>query len=98
MARLLGDEGDGGEDGDPHDVDEVPVETGDLDLGVVARVELAPHAKHHEEDRRDPPAGDVGPVEAVEHEEARPEEAGGEREIVVQNEAGELLDLVQYEV
>src|SRR5581483_3841609 len=32
---VVGDEVDDGEDDDPHDVDEVPVEPGDLDLEVL---------------------------------------------------------------
>src|ERR1700741_3565969 len=39
---LVGDQVHDGEDHDPHDVHEVPVQTGDLDLEVFLGRELAP--------------------------------------------------------
>ena len=39
---VLGNQVDGGEDEDPHDVDEVPVEAGDLDRLVPARGRAVP--------------------------------------------------------
>src|SRR5215475_1359982 len=98
MSALLRDEVDDGEDGDPDDVDEVPVEAGDLDLGVVARVEPAALELPPEGHEPDHAAADVGAVEAGEGEEGRPEEIGAEGEPVVERECGELVDLVPHEV
>src|SRR5215470_10056820 len=98
MARLLRDQVDDGEDGDPDDVHEVPVEAGDLDLRIVTRVELAPHGEAHQDQEPDDTAGDVRAVEAGEHEERRAEQARRQPQPLVQRESRELVDLVEHEV
>src|SRR5690348_5169572 len=71
------------EDEDPHQVDEVPVEAGDLDdlpaalarseEALLAGVEIAaPDLAGHQYEE-DHPDGDVGAVEAGDHEEHRAE-------------------------
>src|SRR5262245_14498547 len=98
MSRLLRYQVDDGEDGDPHDVHEVPVQPGDFHLGVVAPVELAPHRQADDEQQPDDAAGDVGSVESRQHEERGAEQAGREREPIVHGEGVELVDLVEDEV
>src|SRR5581483_8982857 len=91
-SSLGGDEVDDREDHDPHDVDEVPVEAGDLDhLGLLLR-QLAPQRQvpqrqqHHDAER------DVHAVEPGEHEEARAEEVGLDGEALA-DERRELVHL-----
>src|SRR5678815_910893 len=98
MSALLRDEVDDGEDRHPDDVDEVPVQARDLDLGVVARVEPAPLELPPEAREPDHAAADVGAVEPGEGEEGRAEEIGGQGEPVVERERGELVHLVPHEV
>src|SRR4051794_9467171 len=85
-----------GEDHDPHHVDEVPVETGDLHrLGLLGRQPTLhrprpqgqqPHDAHH----------DVRAVEAGEHEERRAEEVRAEVQ-ALPVELGELVHLAADE-
>ena len=53
---------------------------GDLDLGVVPGVELAPLGELTSSESQTTPTGDVGAVEAGEYEEGGAEEAGRQRE------------------
>ena len=74
------DQVDEGEDDDPHDVDEVPVETDQLDdLGLVAG-DAAARDDADQGHQHDDADGDVHTVEAGEGVEARAEQAGGEAE------------------
>src|SRR4029077_21141736 len=74
------DQVDEGEDHDPDDVDEVPVEADELDhLGLVPRhLVLADHADQRQQ--HDDADGDVDAVEAGQRVEARREQAGREPE------------------
>src|SRR5271155_1839753 len=58
-ARWSSDEIDRGEQGDPHDVDEVPVVRDDDRRGGLRRSELAHRGAGQQEDERDQPADDV---------------------------------------
>src|SRR5688572_6479554 len=80
IACSGGDQVDEGEDQDPHDVDEVPVEADDLDqFGLVGGCAAAgDHADDREQDHD--PDRDVNAVEPGERVEARREQAGGEAE------------------
>ena len=90
------DQVDEGEDDDPHDVDEVPVQTDQLDdLGLVAG-DLAPRSDDHQRQQHDDADGDVDAVEAGERVEARAEQVRGEAEALVV-EGGELVDLAADE-
>src|SRR5262245_43836005 len=73
-SSLLLDQIDQGEDRDPHDVDEVPVEPGDLHVEAVSGRQLA-HERHHVQAREpDHAHRHVRAVEAGEHEERRAEQ------------------------
>src|SRR5438093_700445 len=86
---LLREQVDDGEDHDPHHVDEMPVETGDLDAFGISLCQPALDGeapqRHEPHDAR----GHVGTVQTREHVEARPEEVG----VDVQALAGELGEL-----
>src|SRR5919112_443744 len=74
---------DGAEQAQPDDVDEVPVVGGHLDGVVVAGGELpGTGPQEHDQDERGP-AGHVGPVEAGQGVEGRPEHAAGKRHALV---------------
>src|SRR3954469_25460042 len=64
------DQVDDGEDHDPHHVDEVPVEAGDLDHLGLALVQLAARRHASQREQHQDPDGDVHTVEAGEDEEA----------------------------
>src|SRR4051794_7038019 len=73
-SSSLFDQVDDGEDHDPNDVDEVPVQTGDLDgLGLFGR-QLAAHRHGPQRDQHHDAERDVNAMEARHHEEARTEE------------------------
>src|SRR5262245_39084734 len=74
--RSVGDQVDDGEDHDPDDVDEVPVQAGDLHPFGVALSHALLHRETPQRHQPDDAAGDVGAVQAREHEEARAEQAG----------------------
>src|ERR1700716_1387687 len=92
----LGDQVHDGEDHDPDDVDEVPVEAGDLDLLGVALVESTLGGEAPEGDQPDDADRDVGAVEAGEDEERRAEQVGVEGEALA-GKLGELEDLAADE-
>src|SRR3954452_20866942 len=71
MFAASRDEVDDGEDHDPHDVDEVPVQTGDLDLLGMLHPDAVLHRHAPQRQQPDDPDRDVGPVEPGEDEEAR---------------------------
>src|SRR5262249_34321077 len=98
MWILLRDEVDDREDRNPDDVDEVPVQTRDLHFRVVAPVDLSAQRQHHDDGQPHHAERHVGPVEAGQHEERRPEQIRPEGEPFVQGERGELVDLVEHEV
>src|SRR5579864_7164682 len=86
------DEVDDGEDHDPDDVDEVPVQASDLHhLGLLLR-ELAPQRKVPEREQHHDAERDVHAMEPREHEEAGAEEVGLDREALA-DERGELVHL-----
>src|SRR5436190_8906349 len=66
---------DGGEDDDPHHVDEVPVDPGHLDAEMVLRLRavVAPPGADVRDPQQDEPDGDVGTVQAGEAVEDRSE-------------------------
>src|SRR5262245_19850658 len=97
-SALLRDQVDDREDGDPDDVHEVPVESRDLDLGRVPGVEPAAKIQDEQAEEPDHPAAHVRAVKAGEHEEARAEQVGRQRQPIVHGESVELVDLVQDEV
>src|SRR5215470_9715900 len=96
MPGLLRDQVDQGEDDDPDDVDEVPVEAADLDLERVPRVEPSPHRQPPHGQEPDDAARDVRAVEPGEHEEGGSEEIRLERQAQV-HEVRELEDLEAHE-
>src|SRR5688572_18678155 len=95
LARV-GDEVDDREDEDPHDVDEVPVEAGDLDLQVLLGRELAPQRDADQRQQPEDPDGHVHTVESGEEEEAAGRHAAREVQPFV-GEDGELVDLTADE-
>src|SRR5688572_16761180 len=88
----VGDQVDDREDHDPHDVDEVPVQTGDLHLEVLLGRELPPQRDADEGQEPEDPDRDVDAVEAGQHEEAGRRDAGRQVQPFV-GEDGELVDL-----
>src|SRR3989338_9182072 len=87
------DQVDQGEDRDPHDVHEVPVEPGDLHLDRVGDAEPAAEVEDPEGEQPDHADRHVGAVEAGEDEEGGPEQVPLER----QSLAGEVRELVPLE-
>src|SRR6201999_3026327 len=71
-ARWSSDEINRGEQGDPHDVDEVPVVRDDDRRGGLRRSELAHRGAGEQEDEGDQAADDVQAVEAGGQVEDRP--------------------------
>src|SRR2546422_7321717 len=63
------------EEADPDDVDEVPIDRRRLDRVMVTRRELPAHRPEEHDAQHDDAAEDVGPVEARQREERRPERA-----------------------
>src|SRR5262249_53071199 len=98
MSSLLWDEVDDGEDGDPDDIHEVPVESSNLHLRIVPAVESATKGEHHQDGEPEDPAGDVGAMESGENEERRSEQTGGELEALVEGERCELVHLIEHEM
>src|SRR5262249_35679719 len=91
-SSVLRDQVDRREDEDPHDVDEVPVQTGDLDalrirLGQPALRGAAPQDQQPDDAHRH-----VRAVQPGEREERRPEHVGRKGE-ALSVELGELEDL-----
>src|SRR3954454_1206404 len=87
---------DDGEDHDPDDVDEVPVQPGDLHpLGVALR-DATLHRETPQRDQPHDPDEHVGAVDAGEDEEARTEQVGVDVEALA-GELGELEDLAADE-
>src|SRR5262245_62722048 len=95
-GALLREQVDEGEDGHPDDVDEVPVEAGDLQAHEVPRVEAPPQGAAEAGEEPDDADEDVRPVEAGEGEEGLPEDATGEGEPLL-GELGELVGLAGEE-
>src|SRR2546426_5213499 len=91
--RHSWDEIDERKDRDPHHVDEVPVEPGDLDIDGVRDVERTPEIENPERQQPEHADGDVGAVESREHEERGAEQVLLER----QSPVGEVRELVHLE-
>src|ERR1700712_5359192 len=91
-VASLRQEVDDGEDHDPHHVDEVPVETGDLDPFGVALRDAALHREPPQRHQPDDADEHVRAVDAGEEEEARAEQVGVDVEALA-GELGELEDL-----
>ena len=73
---LRSEQVDDREQDDPHQVDEVPVQTGQLDRSVVVRrIGAEEDDRMKMTDEQDHAAGDVRPVEAGHREEAGGEQA-----------------------
>src|SRR5688572_1104111 len=83
---------DEGEDRDPDDVDEVPVEAADLDVEVVAGPDAPGEGQEEQGPQPDHAHGHVGPVEPREHVERAAEQVGRQQEPLV-GEVAELVDL-----
>src|SRR4051812_14813261 len=92
MCAASRDEVDDREDHDPDDIDEVPVQTGDLDLLGVLDPDAVLHRHPPQREEPDDPDGHVRAVEAGEHEEARAEHARLQCQALAV-ELGELVDL-----
>src|SRR4051812_1825285 len=86
------DEVDEGEDHDPDDVDEVPVQRGEVDVDRVLRPEPASVVDREQGEEPENPGGHVGPVKAGEGEEGAAEQVGADRQPLV-DERGELVRL-----
>src|SRR6266542_1019623 len=86
------DEIDEREDRDPHDVDEMPVEPGDLDLDGIRDGEPTPEIEHPERQQPEHADGDVGAVKSGKHEERGAEQVLLERQAAV-SEGHELVHL-----
>src|SRR5262249_62194119 len=74
VPSVRGHEVHGREDEDPHDVDEVPIETGDLDRFGVLGTQLALHRARVQREQPDDADRYVGAVQTGEHVERGTEE------------------------
>src|SRR5688572_21624907 len=90
------DQVDQREDGDPDDVDEVPVQAADLRADVVAAVEAAPNGPDKTGQQPQHADEDVGAVETGQQEEALAKDAAGERD-PLDRELGEFERLAAEE-
>src|SRR5687767_9702823 len=90
------DEVDRCKDNDPHDIDKVPVESGDLDAEGVLVAHRANIRKDQQDDQPQHPDGDVNPVRSGQGKEGAAEEVGFEGQPQV-NEVGELVNLKAQE-
>src|SRR5206468_7789036 len=91
-GRSSWDEIDERKDRDPHDVDEVPVEPGDLDLDGVRDGEPTPEIEHPERQQPEHADGDVDAVQPGKHEERGAEQVLLERQAALR-EGYELVHL-----
>src|SRR5690242_10206091 len=85
-----GDEIDKSKDDDPHNIDEVPVEAGDLHVEAVLLLDASGKGEHKDREQPDHADGDVGAVEAGEHKEGGAEDVAVQAQVVVLHEGGEL--------
>ena len=84
------------ENHDPHDVDEVPVQRGEIDDERIARSKSATVVDREERQQPEHAGRHVGAVKSGEREERRAEEIGSDRETFV-HERGELERLESEE-
>src|SRR5579871_1093154 len=96
MDDLL-QEVDEGEDEDPDEIDEVPVEGGDLDLAVALRRVLAEEAAREDHAQVHDPREHVHPVEPGEDEKGGAEEVLPNRLPLVEDELVPLEGLQREE-
>ena len=93
MASSVADEVDNREDDDPDHIDEVPVQAGDLAGHRLLRPEPSLRREPGHRQQVEHADGDVGTVEAGEHEEGATEEVAAQRQSLVV----EVLELVDLE-
>src|SRR5215472_11872242 len=93
------DQVDGGEQADPHDIDEVPVIGHDdgADLLFLSDFPGCVGAPEQEEER-DEPAGDMEAVEPGRNVEHRPVAAGRQRQVLFADQVEVLIPLAEDEV